>query len=410
MRNQLVLDRCIEKGCVYSLSPKTFEKNLRELNHLFSRIYKNTLVAYSYKTNYATSLLEIVEKLSMGHEIVSEMELNISKKIKASQNMIYFNGPIKTHASIKSVILNKGFINIDSMEDVKLIEQICSENNFIANVGIRLNFSIDDMPSRFGIDTNSDTLSIIISKLISNEKINFCGLHCHYAGRSLSHWETITNKMIKFIQSLDKQIISGLEYVSLGGGFYGPMPNSLFTQLSSGKMPSYKDYASLIATQFKELTKKYENFNPKLIIEPGTAVVANSMKFYAAVRSVKKVNNKYIYTVDGSLFNLFGSINKPVDLPLSAIRNNTELKKNKDLNSIISGYTCIENDIISSNNKYELQVNDIIEVDCVGSYSIVMKPPFIRQMPEIVSEDNHDDLTFIKMEETVEDVLSSFAK
>ena len=133
------------------------------------------------------------------------------------------------------------------------------------------------------------------------------------------------------------------------------------------------------------------------------------MKFYAAVRSVKKVNNKYIYTVDGSLFNLFGSINKPVDLPLSAIRNNTELKKNKDLNSIISGYTCIENDIISSNNKYELQVNDIIEVDCVGSYSIVMKPPFIRQMPEIVSEDNHDDLTFIKIEETVEDVLSSFA-
>ena len=42
-------------------------------------------------------------------------------------------------------------------------------------------------------------------------------------------------------------------------------------------------------------------------------------------------------------------------------KSNTELKKNKDLNSIISGYTCIENDIISSNNKYELQVNDIIE-------------------------------------------------
>ena len=126
MRNQLVLDRCIEKGCVYSLSPKTFEKNLRELNHSFSQIYKNTLVAYSYKTNYATSLLDIVEKLSMGHEIVSEMELNISKKIKASQNMIYFNGPIKTHASIKSVILNDNavivFKGLTAAEVTKMLE------------------------------------------------------------------------------------------------------------------------------------------------------------------------------------------------------------------------------------------------------------------------------------------------
>ena len=75
----------------------------------------------------------------------------------------------------------------------------------------------------------------------------------------------------------------------------------------------------------------------------------------------------------------------------------------------MGGYTCIENDYLYKNYCGSLAVGDFIVFDDVGSYSIVMKPPFILPNVAII-EPLGDGCTWrtIKRAETFEDIFSSY--
>ena len=74
----------------------------------------------------------------------------------------------------------------------------------------------------------------------------------------------------------------------------------------------------------------------------------------------------------------------------------------------ITGFTCLEQDILFKDFPEELKVGDVIEFRNVGGYSVVYKPPFIQPCCSMVAIKEDGTVEEIKRKETFEDVFYTF--
>lgn len=380
----------------YILDSEQFRINYNELKNAFSSIYSNFNIAYSYKTNYIPKLCKIVNEMGGYAEVVSEMELELALRLGVQPKNIIWNGPIKNEKTVEIFLTKGGIVNIDSLEEIRLLRTLTKKYpDCLFRLGIRCNYDVNDnVISRFGFDICSSDFNEALSFVTGTPNVKFSNLHCHFAKRQIKYWKARVKGMIDLIDRVN--IIP--ERVDLGGGLFGKMPDSLKVQLGS-YIPSYTDYANIVAAAFQE---RFGNNGPELIIEPGSALVGDCMKFVSIVKSIKCVRGKYIASISGSQKNIsMNGINPPIEIYPSG---NTQ----KYYNEIdLAGYTCIESDVIYRNYTGKLAIGDYIVIGNCGSYSLVMKPPFI--LPNFpVIELSEDQVEVIKRAETFDDIFNTF--
>lgn len=392
----------------YILDTKQFEMNFIELQEAFRNIYENTHIAYSYKTNYTPRLCKIVNQLGGFAEVVSDMEYNIAKKIGVEPKKVYFNGPYKDPLAIKELLLSGGTVNIDSDFDLNIVKEIAINNpSGELSVGIRCNFDIQDgVLSRFGFDVNSIEFeeAIKLIRKIPNIKLN--GLHSHFATRDIKTWPQRAAGILELVK---KYFDEPPRFISLGGGIYGKMADSLKAQFETD-IPNYEDYANAVAHDFKEYFKNIDkDKQPMLIIEPGSALVGDAMKFAAKVVSIKDVRGKKIATLLGSIYNINPTLNKK-NPPIKIYHDESSERKQITYENLdFGGFTCIESDYLYRSFTGELAVGDYVVFDNVGSYSVVLKPPFILPNFAMVEyDDKSDDIHLAKEKENFEDLFHTF--
>lgn len=384
----------------YLLDSEQFKKNFIQLKSAFSGIYSNFNIAYSYKTNYTPDFCKIANELGGYAEVVSDMEAQIALRIGVSPEKIIWNGPYKNPDKVKELLLLGATINLDSSYELPVIAKIAGKfPKKRLNIGIRCNFEINDnVISRFGFDTASQDFIDAISTIKKYSNIHFVGLQCHFASRDLKTWKPRAEGMLNLIDSL------GItpEHIDLGGGLFGKMKESLKKQFDS-YIPTYKEYAVEAATLFAEHYKGSNN-PPLLLIEPGSAIVGDCMKFVTRVVNIKTVRGKSIATLLGSIYNINPTLNKK-NPPIIVLHGSTTLKEYTNLD--FGGFTCIESDYLYKNYTGSLSIGDIVVFDNVGSYSVVLKPPFILPNFPIIDICG-DDVRLIKRGECFDDIFHTF--
>ena len=233
-------------------------------------------------------------------------------------------------------------------------------------------------------------------KIRERDNLYLINLQCHFAKRQLEYWPEKAKGMLDLIDRLN--IVP--QRIDLGGGLFGKMENSLKEQFTSN-IPNYQDYANAVATLFAERFSDKDN-QPELIIEPGSALVGDCMKFVGTVKTIKNIRGKSFATVLGSQKNIsMTGVNPPIEI----INMSNEQDEYKDLDFV--GFTCIESDVIYRNFNGKLAINDAIVISNCGSYSLVMKPPFI--LPNFAVLDVSEGKTeVIKRAENFEDVFHTF--
>jgi diaminopimelate decarboxylase len=320
-------------------------------------------------------LCALIDRKGGYAEVVSEMEFDLAIKLGVSPQKIIFNGPCKNEKTIKKCLLGGGIVNLDSFYEIDIVEKLAQNNPEInMSIGIRCNFDIgDSVTSRFGFDIDRQDFCHAFDRLKRIDNISIKGLHCHFPNRKIESFISRVDKMLH----LSNQLFSSPpEFIDLGGSFFGKMNESLKKQFKC-KVPSYQEYVGAIAAKFQNFYQDLdESVKPKLFLEPGTALVADTMKFVVKVIDIKTIRNKIIATVSGSKFNIIPT--KDINLPITVYRKSEKDRCYEEYDSIdIAGYTCMENDYLYKGYKGSLKIGDYIVFDNVGSYSIVLKPPFI---------------------------------
>lgn len=382
----------------YLLDSAQFRKNFLELKEEFNKIYPNWNIAYSYKTNYTPKLCKIVNELGGYAEVVSEMELEIAKRIGCKPDKIIWNGPIKNPKIVEAFLLEGGCVNIDSIEELEMVKGIHQRHpETLINVGIRCNYDVQDgVVSRFGFDIDGDDFKAAVAFAVATNYVKLVNFQCHFAKRQIDYWPARAKGMVELIDRLG--IIP--ERIDIGGGLFGKMAPSLKAQFSS-EIPDYAAYAKAAAQVFADYFAN-KDVKPELLIEPGSAVVGDCMKFVGTVRTIKNVRGKWIATVLGSQKNIsMAGINPPMEV----IAMGDEQKEYKDLDFV--GFTCIEGDVLYHNYTGKLAHKDAIVISNCGSYSLVMKPPFI--LPNFPVLDISEGKTeVIKRAENFDDLFHTF--
>lgn len=399
--NQEVIDRLrSEYGeAFYLLDSEQFCSNFKELKAAFSHIYPHFNIAYSYKTNYTPKLCRLVNELGGYAEVVSEMELEIAKRVGCRADRIIWNGPIKKIDVMESFLCDGGTVNMDSCDELAYLKEIAQRHpDQMLHVGIRCNYDVKDgVVSRFGFDVDSEDFAKAISFTRETANVKLINFQCHFAKRQVEYWPVRAKGMVDLMDRLG--VIP--ERVDIGGGMFGKMADSLKAQFSA-HIPSYQEYAEAAAQVFADYFVG-NGVEPELLIEPGSALVGDCMKFVATVKTIKNVRGKNFATVLGSQKNISMS---GVNPPMEVVAMGKEQQEYQNMD--IVGFTCIEGDVLYHNYTGKLAHGDAIVISNCGSYSLVMKPPFI--LPNFpVLDICGDEVEVIKRGETFSDLFRTFS-
>ena len=382
----------------YLLDSEQYKNNFIELRETFRKIYPNFNIAYSYKTNYTPKFCKIVNELGGYAEVVSEMELEIALRVGVKPNRIIWNGPIKNPKKLEEFLVAGGIDNIDSVEELEVVKNIAERHpDKTLNLGIRCNYEVNDgVVSRFGFDVDSEGFKKVLAFVTSTPNVHFINFQCHFAKRQIEYWPARAKGMVELIDRLG--IIP--ERIDIGGGLFGKMADSLKAQFTN-EIPDYQAYAEAAARVFAEYFAD-KDVKPELLIEPGSAVVGDCMKFVGTVKTIKNVRGKWFATILGSQKNIsMTGINPPMEV----IAMGGEQKEYENLDMV--GFTCIEGDVLYHNYNGKLAHEDAIVISNCGSYSLVMKPPFI--LPNFPVLDICGEKTeVIKRGEVFDDLFHTF--
>ena len=299
----------------YLLNSVRFCQNYAELTEAFRAIYPRFQVAYSYKTNYIPALCRIVDEQGGYAEVVSEMEMEIALHCGVKPERIIWNGPVKNAEKMEWLLVHGGTVHVDAISELHSILAVSERHpECMLNIGLRCNFDVGDgVISRFGIDTESPEFEQALQLIREKPALRLVNLHCHFAKRQVEYWPARARGMLQIVDRVADLLGYLPKRIDLGGGIFGKMPTSLKKQFSSD-IPDYQAYAEAAAVPFAEHFKDADN-PPELLVEPGTALAGDSMKYVTRVSGIKQVRGKAFATLTGSQKNIsMTGVNPPIDI------------------------------------------------------------------------------------------------
>lgn len=356
----------------FVLDQGALDANLQCAADAVQTYWKNTIIGYSYKTNSLPWLISYLKSKGVYAEVVSEAEYRLAQAIGYVGDHILFNGPIKPRAIFLEAMQQGSIVNIDSAQELLYLEELSHDRQY--SVGIRVNFDLETAcpdqttsgaaGGRFGFSFETGALGEAIEKIQSFPHVKLAGLHMHVSSktRSLEVYRTLSQMAC----TVSRQYGLDLEYVDIGGGFFGGLPTK----------PSFSDYLSVISG---ELEKQFDQNKVTLILEPGAALVASAFSYICTVTDVKDTKIDRFVVTNGSRIHV-----DPIMHKESYFYELDTSNESKFPHQTICGFTCMENDrLFELSDQTELSVGDHIILDKVGSYTLCLAPLFIDYFPPI---------------------------
>ncbi len=356
--------------------------------------FNNSVVGYSVKTNSLPYCLKIAKENGCYAEVVSFHEYQLALMCGFSKDHIIYNGPMKSKETFLDALEHKSIVNIETFREIEWLKDLPSGR--VYNVGIRLNIDISQVSpadenhkednSRFGFSAESGDLEKAIQQISAYSHICLAGLHIHRTSKSRS--VDFYKHTLQYALDIVKGYNLELEFLDLGGGYFGKMPNK----------PTFQDYANA----FYEVLKG-SNKDLKIIVEPGNALVASAFDYVCSVIDVKHHTDKVIVTTDGTRNDVDPFFHK-TDYFKSFILNSPQ--KICQQKQVVGGLTCLENDrlfVLESGN-ISLSVGDRIVFSRVGAYTLCLTPLFIHYFPTIYVK-KKDEYSIIREEWSEKDFL-----
>lgn len=376
-----------------------FVNNYNEFYKTFKQEYENYIPCYSYKTNYTPYICNLVRRMGGYAEVVSDMEYYLAKKLGYENKNIVYNGPNKG-PMMEEHILNGGILNIDNEEEAHRVVEIATNHpNVEIKIGMRVNTDIGaGFISRFGIEVGSKSMDYVVMLLKSVPNIKLVGLHLHVSrARSISAWQ---KRIDNILAAADKYIDGVPEYIDVGSGMFADMESSLKNQFLI-EVPSYEDYAKVVAGT---MAKHYSNFvkKPLLMTEPGTTIVSRYLSLVTTVKSIKTLRGRNIAILDCDIHDA-GEICQMMRPPYTLIKCGDGQPSKTPID--LTGFTCLEQDVLFKDFPKSVKTGDIIEFRNVGGYSVVYKPPFIMPSCPIIAITEDGGTEIVKERDTYENIF-----
>ena len=269
------------------------KKKILENFNTFKRLFPRSLIHYAMKANSEPQVLQILHDAGCGFEVASMYELAMLKKIRVPAEKIIYGTSVKPISHIKKFV-NYGVdrFAFDSFPELEKIAAMTSHVRVYVRTVVNDAGSVFRFSEKFGTDIEN-----IVPLLLHAREL---GLHPYgisfHVGSQASDpkaWANALENLHPIIKKLQKSKIR-IDVLNLGGGY--PCKYA-----SSENVPSIEEIARNTLQQYKKLPYK-----PKLILEPGRGIIADTGVLVVSVISrVEREGNTWLFLDAGVYSGLF---------------------------------------------------------------------------------------------------------
>lgn len=369
----------------FILDEEELAKSVKGFQDALKSNFARSIVSYSVKTNSVPACMKLAGEMGAYAEVVSHDEWELARLCGFDQQHIVYNGPMKSKETFLDAVEHGAIVNIETKRELEWLKEL--PNNGSYRVGIRLNINIsyvspedadgDNDNSRFGFSDETNEFADAVALIGKLPNVELAGLHIHRTAHSRSI--RFYKQSIAFACKTIEKYGLKLDYLDVGGGYFGIFPNK----------PTYQEYSDA----FCEVLTSHGLQDLCVIVEPGNALVASCFAFLSEVIDVKHVEEKlWFATTDGSRNDLDPFFKKSGYLSEVLYTHETPVVKEQ----IVSGCTCLEYDrMFTLTDKPILSVGDRIYYRNVGAYTMCLSPMFIRYIPNIYLK-KEEDYTLVR--------------
>jgi len=265
--------------------------------------HEGFVVHYALKANANLALLNIISSAGLGADCVSGEEIEVASETGFPVEKIVFAGVGKSDEEIRIGIKFGIFcFNVESPEELEIINELAKEKGKVANVAFRINPDIGAhthanittglAENKFGIYMSDMTTMIRKAAGLSNVKC--IGLHFHIGSQILDMDDfTALCKRINDLQTeLDANGLS-VEHINVGGGLGVDYENH-----DANPIPDFKSYFDVYATHLQLRPGQKVHF------ELGRSVVAQCGSLISRTLYIKHGKQKQFAIIDAGMTDL----------------------------------------------------------------------------------------------------------
>jgi diaminopimelate decarboxylase len=395
---------------LYVFDEDTLRFKCREFKAEFTRRYSNTIILYASKAFLNRALATILKEEGLGLDVVSGGELSVAQSMDFPRENVYFHGNNKTADELKLALdWGIGRIVVDNFDELELLNSLARETEVRQNILLRLTPGVDPhthrhtatgiLDSKFGFPLASGQAETAVAKAISASNLNLVGLHFHLGSPipDRAPYQAAISLALNFAREMKDKHGFSLDEFSSGGGF-------AVRYALDEQTPSMADYAEAITARVSSLADKLGLTRPKLIIEPGRAVVAQAGVALYTVGSIKEIPGvrKYV-CVDGGM----GDNIRPAlyEARYEALAAN-KVDQDESTKVTIAGKYCESGDILARDvSLASVSAGDIIAIPVSGAYSIPMSSNYNMVPRPAIAMVKDGKARLIRKRETYKDLM-----
>ncbi len=368
------------------------EPQLRALFQSFSQQFAasgmDTTVAYSYKTNYLPSVCNILHEEGAWAEIVSGMEYDLARSLGVPPARIIFNGPYKTRSELETALGAGALVNIDGFDELSLVTEVARSLARPARVGLRVNFQYGTAPwTKFGFNFENGDARQALERVAAEPNMRLESIHNHCGTFQLD--PQIYARAADVVIAMARRARDlGLEptIADFGGGF--PSNNDLkpVFQPQDLEPVEHGHLASFADAILGPLSKAKGAFGdrPRVVLEPGRAVVDAAMQLACTVVATKEIPGRQSAVV----------VDAGVNLVPTAYWYNHSIQpvspKTVGASGLLQpvsifGPLCMQIDVLREDALLPpLEVGSPLLISNVGAYCLTQSMQFIQPRPAVV--------------------------
>lgn len=357
----------------------------------FLKVLPDIKIYYAMKSNSHPEIIRTFVDGGLGIDVSSGIELRQALECGATD--IIFSGPGKTDEELSLAVSHQKsvIILIDSHSELVRLEKAASGANVDVNAGIRLCAEPHGLWRKFGIP-----LEDLLNFMRSADKcshIRLRGLQFH------TSWNLNAEKQITFIEKLgntlkniDSNLLSLIEFIDIGGGFWPSQGEWLHPKITEGNvlqvfpgaepLKHYKNDAAPISAFAEDIGKAVKDYifphvKCRIHFEPGRWLCHDAM--HLLMRVIDKKDD-LIITDAGT--NAIGWERFETDyFPVVNLTSPGMIEHP----CYVLGSLCTPHDVWGySYFGEDIKHGDILLIPTQGAYTYSLRQEFIKPLPVFV--------------------------
>ncbi len=358
-------------------------------------------IHYSVKANSNLAVLRLLRELGAGADIVSGGELVRALRAGFAPRDIVFSGVGKTRLELTAAVREGvGLINVESLDELKLLTEVATELGAVADLGIRVNPDVTtkthpytqtgERGMKFGVPLDEVVQLARLAEAKDCLSVRSIGMHIGSQITDAEHFREGAQKLADLVDELRAAGVKGIRSVDVGGGIG----------------IRYTNEHPLEAEEFAAAIRPLaDDTGLEVMLEPGRFLVGNAG--YVLTRCVhrKRSGSRNFVVVDAGMNDflrpsLYGAVHE------ICVVQGSEPPDSSGRTYDVVGPICETGDFLGFQRELpEVSRGALLAVCGAGAYGFAMSSSYNSRPrpPEVLVDGDH--WAIIRDRETVDDLM-----